>query len=52
MGWGAHLLHHTASGTWSNSMKESHMPFGLAYRHLWIRFETPMLQSCATMFLP
>jgi hypothetical protein len=25
MGWGAHLLHHTASGTWSNSMKESHI---------------------------
>jgi len=25
MGWGAHLLYHTASGTWSNSMKESHI---------------------------
>ncbi len=23
MGWGAHILHHTASGMWSNSMKES-----------------------------
>ncbi len=38
MGWDAHLLHHTASGTWKDSMKE--FPIGvLELMAIWLRLQ-------------